>query len=231
MVGRTDLGCRSCCTACVYESSDGNIYADDFSGALDADWQADADVTPVDTLQVNTGQLLATAGAGKPDGSSNTIEHAADNTPPRANQAWSGILLIVEVDLYSTVLSVTSGLSLVIAQPAYSIYASLVANWKGGSYTFDVVDSTGEAGTQVVFQAPADGDKLTIILQHLTGTTFRICGFVNEEPIGELEVVNEFWQGSILTLVTAKLVYTHDTATVGEETARFDNYSFHRGNP
>lgn len=222
-----------CCGACVYEASDGNVYSDDFSGSLDADWQADSDVTPVDTLQINTGQLLATAGAGKADGSSNTIEHSTDNTPPDANQAWSGILLILEVDLYSTVLSVTSGISLFIDQvSSYSILASLVANWVDGSYTLDVVDSTGgEGGTQVLEQAPADGDKVTLILQHVTGTTFRICGFVNEEPIGEFEVVNAFSAGSVLTLVQGTLVYTHDTATVGEETARFDNYSFHRGNP
>lgn len=219
MVGRTDLGCRSCCTACVYESSDGNIYADDFSGSLDADWECvDTDPFGVnDTPQITSGKLEAISNGV--NGVLKYIWHTTDD----GVYAYSGLRIILEADVYEVTRSQSQGVAVTL-----SVFKTFVVgvDWIDGSFYL----SEQNVGSPVSLnQTPVDGDKLTIIVEHISGVQWRVCGYVNEENFGE--ILTEWDPGQPNVIVLPHLPYSHENGSAGDKLVSFDNYTLHIGNP
>ena len=215
---RYSLSCN-CCGACVYEASDGNVYSDDFSGTLDANWDY-ADNDPFgtdDTLQITSGKLEAVS-----NGLNNVpkwILHTTDD----GVYAYSGLKVILEVDIYEVDFSKTQAVSVTLSS---AVTWQVNADWTNG--TFGLSEVNGPSGV-TLSQAPVDGDKITIIVEHVSGYTWRICGYVNEENFGEIST--EYNPGQPNVIVTPFLPYDHDTATTGDKLVSFDNYTVHIGNP
>ena len=208
-----------CCGACDYEASDGNVYSDDFSGSLDADWDYfDNDTFGTDdTLQITSGKLEAVSNGL--NGVLKWILHTTDD----GVYAYSGLKVILEVDIYQVDFSKTQAVSVTLSS---AVTWQVNADWTYG--TFGLQEVNGPSGV-TLSQAPVDGDKITIIVEHVSGYTWRICGYVNEENFGE--IYTEYNPGQSNVIVTPFLPYNHDNATTGDKLVSFDNYTVHIGNP
>lgn len=192
-----------CCGGCAYQASDGSEYTDGF-GSLDGGWSLS--FATGSSLTVSGGKLKVTLG-----GTTDSLSSAVYGSP--LSRSASGFLSIAEVEVFEEAESSETGLFQVVSGGG-SRGMSLRADWVNGRYLLGT-----DFDTEIT-QTPVDGDKLTISIENIGGTSYRLCGFINEELVGTLE--GTVTGSTVSTNFTLRFIGTSTSGTAGS----WDNFTY-----